>query len=57
MRRNAMMPVEALLDPPPGTERAGDEFHDPQHWVTCQSCGVDCPERSDRCYYCHEPLP
>lgn len=47
--------VTAIMEAPPGTERVGDEYHDPANWRTCLNCGVDCPAESTTCFYCGEP--
>lgn len=51
-----VVPVEALMDAPPGTERRGDEFHDPEHWIICRDCGFDNPNDFETCLRCGADL-
>lgn len=41
-----------LMETPAGTERVGDEFHDPDNWVECPDCGYDNPVGYDDCTFC-----
>lgn len=46
------IPVTTLMDCPDGMVRRGDEYLDPQNWVCCPECGVDCPSNAETCFNC-----
>jgi len=49
-------PVESLFDVPEDMGLVGDEIRDPENWIRCTNCGLDCPSTSTDCWHCGEPL-